>query len=103
MPLVAAILRPLSWATEVIGESLATTSAAHSGWLNTATVLIGEPLARATSAAAPAVEPKSIASARRYSLALLLPADSSQLTETPLAARSFSSHFCSRSTRLSGL
>ena len=45
-------------------------------------VLIGEPLARASSAAEPAVEPTSTAPARRASLALLEPADWIQLTLT---------------------
>ena len=46
-------------------------------------VLIGEPLERASSAAEPAVEPTSMAPARRASLALLDPADWIQLTVTP--------------------
>nr|WP_275410867.1 hypothetical protein [Actinoplanes rishiriensis] len=100
---MAAIRRPRSPATDLTAEPLGTTTAAHSGWLNTPIVLIGEPLARATSAAAPAVEPTSMASPRSASLALLLPAESCQVTVTPLAARSVSSHFCSCSTRLAGL
>ena len=43
---------------------------------------IGEPLERASSAAEPAVEPTSIAPARRASLALFEPADWIQLTVT---------------------
>ncbi|CNO88974.1 Uncharacterised protein [Mycobacterium tuberculosis] len=57
-----------------------TTSAVHSGLLYTSTILIGLPLARATNAAEPAVEPKSNALERRPSLALLLPAESTQVT-----------------------
>lgn len=45
--------------------------------------LMGEPLERARSAAEPAVEPTSIAPARRASLALFDPADCTQLTVMP--------------------
>jgi hypothetical protein len=44
--------------------------------------LIGEPLARASSAADPAVDPTSTAPARSASFALLEPADWIQLTVT---------------------
>jgi hypothetical protein len=63
--------------------------------------LIGVPLERDCRAADPAVDPKSIARARRFSLALLLPADHTQVIFVPGSA--FSSSFCSRMTRLSGL
>ena len=66
-------------------------------------VLIGEPLERASSAAEPAVEPTSIAPERSASLALLEPADWTQLTVTPWSARAASSQPFSLMTRLSGL
>ena len=64
--------------------------------------LIGELLARASSAAEPAVEAMSAEPERRNSLALLEPADCthSTLTESPSAV---SISFWSRITRLSGL
>ena len=63
---------------------------------------IGEPFERASSAAEPAVEPTSMAPARSASLALLEPADWTQLTVTssPSAA---SSQPWSLMIRLSGL
>ena len=66
-------------------------------------VLIGEPLARASSAADPAVEPTSIAPERSASLALLDPADWTQLTVTPWSLREASSQPFFLMTRLSGL
>ena len=52
---------------------------------------------RATSAADPAVEPKSIEPALRNSSALLEPADCTQVTVIPSFANSFSrSPFCFR-------
>ncbi|MEY9617447.1 hypothetical protein ABH982_000904 [Bradyrhizobium ottawaense] len=52
---------------------------------------------RATSAAEPAVEPKSIEPALRNSSALLEPADCTQVTVMPSLANSFSrSPFCFR-------
>src|ERR1700744_5410641 len=80
VPLVTAIFLPLRSATELIGEFLPTTSAVHSGLLYTSMILIGLPLARATNAAEPAVDPKSSALERRPSFALLLPAESTQVT-----------------------
>ena len=52
---------------------------------------MGEPLERARSAAEPAVEPTSMAAARSASLALLEPADWTQLTPMPWGASAFSS------------
>ena len=83
MPLVAAILDPASSSIEVIGELAGTTTAAHSGWENTAIVLMAAPLARATNDATPAVDPTSITSAFRFSFALLLPLDSTHSTLVP--------------------
>jgi len=57
--LVTAIFLPFSSATELIVEFLPTTRAVHSGLLYTSMILIGVPLARATKAAEPAVDPKS--------------------------------------------
>ena len=65
------------------------------------TVRIGDPWARARSAAEPAVEPKSTAAARRFSFAVLDPSDCTQVTSTPWS--SSSSQACSRITRLRGL
>src|SRR5690348_9417606 len=57
--------------------------------------LIGFPLILATSAAEPAVEPKSIEPALRNSSALLEPADCTQTMLIPSLANSFSSRpFC---------
>src|SRR5437763_3887150 len=57
--------------------------------------LIGLPLILATSAAEPAVEPKSIEPALRNSSALLEPADCTQTMPIPSLANSFSrSPFC---------
>ena len=103
VPLVAAIFLPLRSATEVIGDPFGTTMAAHSGCEKMSMTWIGEPLERARSAAEPAVEPTSIASARRASLALFEPADLTQLTVTFWAARPDSSQPWSLMTRLSGL
>jgi hypothetical protein len=60
-------------------------------------------LARVRRAAAPAVEPKSIASERRNSLALLLPALSTHSTPTFWPVSASSSQPKERSTRLLGL
>ena len=103
VPLVAATFLPSSWDTSVISESAGTTRADHSGWEYRLIVLMGEPLARASSAAEPAVEPMSIASARRASLALFEPADWTHSTSTPSSVSSSSSHPFSLMTRESGL
>ncbi len=66
-------------------------------------VRIGDPLARASSAAEPAVEPTSIASARSASLALLEPSHLTQVTSTSSSASALSSQPWSLTTRLSGL
>ena len=66
-------------------------------------VRIGEPLARASSAADPAVEPTSMAPARSDSLALFEPSDFTQVTSTPSSASASSSQPWSLITRLSGL
>src|SRR5579863_5150202 len=59
--------------------------------------LIGLPLIRATKAAEPALEPKSIDPALRNSSALLEPADCTQTMPMPSLANSFSSNpFCLR-------
>jgi hypothetical protein len=59
--------------------------------------LIGLPLILATSAAEPAVDPKSIEPALRNSSALLEPADWTQTMPMPSLANSFSSNpFCLR-------
>src|SRR3984885_6343980 len=80
VPLVTATFLPFRSATELMGESLATSSAVHSPPANRSMALIGEPLAGATSAAEPAVDPTSNALDRRPSLALLLPAESTHVT-----------------------
>ena len=64
---------------------------------------MGEPFERASSAAEPAVEPTSMASARSASLALFEPADWTQLTVTPWSASAVSSQPWSLMIRLSGL
>ena len=64
---------------------------------------MGEPLERASSAAEPAVEPTSMAPARSASLALLEPADWTQLTVMPWSASAASSQPCCLMIRLSGL
>ena len=66
-------------------------------------ILIGVPLARASSAAEPAVEPTSMAPARRFWLAMLEPVDSTHFTPTPSSFSSSSSQPWSLMTRLSGL
>ena len=63
---------------------------------------IGEPFARASSAAEPAVEPTSTEPARRNSFALLEPADCTHSTVTVSPSAS-SMKPCSRMMRLSGL
>ena len=65
-------------------------------------VRMGEPFARASRAAEPAVEPTSTAPARSASLALFEPADWIQLTVTS-SPSSASSQPCSLMLRLSGL
>ena len=65
-------------------------------------VRIGEPLARASSAAEPAVEPTSTAPARSASLALFEPADCTHSTVTS-SPRVSSIQPWSLMTRLSGL
>ncbi len=80
VPFVAATFLPLSSETSVMGEPAPTTIADHSGWENTSIARMAEPFARFRSAAEPAVEPTSIASALRASLALFEPADCTQLT-----------------------
>src|SRR3954463_10016724 len=64
---------------------------------------MGDPLERASSAAEPAVEPTSMALARRASLALFDPADLTQLTAIPCGASADSSQPWFLMTRLSGL
>ncbi len=64
---------------------------------------IGESFERASSAADPAVEPTSMAAARRASLALFEPADLTQFTVTPWSASSASSQPWFLMIRLSGL
>src|ERR1700742_2894929 len=83
VPLVTAIFLPLRSATVLIAEFLPTTTAVHSGLLYTSTILIGDPFAHATSAAEPAVDPRSRPLARSPSLALLLPAERTQATLYP--------------------
>lgn len=102
MPLVAATLRPLSSARLRIGESLRTSSAVHSGRLATYTVRTGLPLARASTAARPAVEAKSTLPALRYSRERLLPWLNTQRTRVPLPSRLFSSQPNFLSARLVG-
>src|SRR5882757_838746 len=65
--------------------------------------LIGLPLILATSAAAPAVEPKSIEPALRNSSALLEPSVCTQTMEIPSLANSFSRSCLSLSTSDTGL
>jgi hypothetical protein len=65
--------------------------------------LIGLPLILATSAAAPAVEPKSIEEAFRNSSALFEPSVCTQRMLMPSFSKAFSRSFCSLSTRLTGL
>jgi len=65
-------------------------------------VRIGEPFARASRAAEPAVEPTSIALARSASFALFEPADCVQVTVTESPSVS-SIQPCSLMMRLSGL
>ena len=101
VPCVAATRRPRSWAGSLIGESRRTTIADHSGRLYTSIALIGEPFARASSAGVPAVDPMSTTRARRFSLALLLPWESTHWTEP--GPNSCSNQPCSLITRLSGL
>src|SRR5690606_38480049 len=73
VPLVAATFLPLRSFTDWMGESLGTTRAVHSGRENTYTLLIGLPLAFDSTAARPAVEPKSTLPLLRNSSARLLP------------------------------
>ena len=93
---------PSRSSAEAMSESGPTTIALHSGWASTSTVRSGEPLARASSAAAPAVELKSTTSPRSSSLAGADPAENSQVTVTSSPTAS-SSQPCSLSTRLAGL
>lgn len=60
-------------------------------------------MARASSAAEPAVEPTSITPARRYSLALLDPAELTHSTDCPMPSATFSSQPLLRMIRDSGL
>jgi len=102
VPLVAATFLPLRSATDVMSLSGPTTMADHSGCEYTSMTLIGEPFARARSAAEPAVEPTSRAPARRSSFALFDPADWVHSTSTS-SPRAFSMSPWSFTTRLSGL
>ena len=102
MPLVAAIFLPFRSASVLIGESLGTTSAVHSGREKMYGALIGLPLAFDSSAARPAVEPMSMLLPLRYSSARLLPALCTHLTVMPSFFRSSSSQPNRRSTRLDG-
>jgi hypothetical protein len=79
VPFVAAIFLPRSSESFCSGEFFATTSAVHSGCEYRKTVLIGEPLARASNAALPAVEPNWIESAARNEFALFEPSESTQV------------------------
>src|SRR5690606_10662274 len=100
VPLVAAIFLPFRSFRDFIGESFATTSAVHSGWLCTYTVLIGLPLARLRTAAKPAVEAKSTLPLFKYSRERLLPWLNTHLI--CVFGSAFSKSFCSFSTRLVG-
>ena len=100
---MAATFLPLRSRTLLSGESLATTSAVHSGREYRNTVLIGVPLARASSAALPAVEPNCTASAARNPFALFEPSESTQSTDVPRFASASSSQPLDFSTRLGGL
>jgi len=79
-----------------------TTMADHSGWEKMSITWMGEPFARASSAAEPAVDPTSTEPERRSSLALFEPADCTHSTVTS-SPRMSSSMPWSRITRLSGL
>src|SRR6478609_8617136 len=103
VPLVAAICLPLRSFTEVMEEFGLTTLADHSGCEKMSMVLIAEPFERASSAAEPAVEPTSIAPERSASLALLEPADCTQLTVMSCFLSAFSSQPSFLMTKLSGL
>ncbi len=102
MPFVAAMSAPRSWSTLVMGDPFGTTIAVHSGCEYTSMVRMGDPLARARSAADPAVDPTSTAPARSSSLALFEPADCTQSTFTSDPSR-FSTRPWSFTMRLSGL
>src|SRR5690606_25703641 len=102
VPLVAATDFPFSDATPSIAESGPTTSAVHSGREYTYRVLIGLPLALASTAARPAVEPRSTLPLLRYSSARLLPRLSTQLTSVPSAFSACSSQPNFFTTRLVG-
>src|SRR5690606_29301078 len=101
VPVVAAIDLPRRSSTESMSEPSGTTMAAHSGWEYRSITWMGDPFDRASNAADPAVEPTSTAPARSASLALLDPADCSQVTVTP--SSSSSNQPCSLMTKLSGL
>ena len=75
VPLVTAIDLPASCFTELIGDPTGTRMADQSGCEKTSMALIGEPFARARSAAEPAVEPTSTTPARSAWLAVFDPLD----------------------------
>lgn len=102
MPLVAATEAPLRSSIEVMSLSGPTTIAAHSGCEKMSMTWIGEPFARARSAADPAVDPTSTDPERSSSLALFEPADCTHSTVTS-SPRMSSRMPWSRITRLSGL
>ena len=79
------------------------TSADHSGCEYRSITLMGEPFARASSAAEPAVEPTSMFPERRASLALFDPADLTHSSFLPFSCRAFSNHPFFLITRESGL
>src|SRR4051794_4166248 len=103
VPRVTATDLPLRSAGDLNGVSARQTSAVHSGRENTPTVLIGLPLMRPISAAAPAVEPISIEPALRNSSALFEPSVCTQRMPTPSAASAFSTRPFSLRTSESGL
>lgn len=86
----------------LIGEAVGTTSAVHSGREEMYGVRIGLPLALASTAARPAVEPMSIPLPFRYSSARLLPALNAHLIAVPSFLNSSSNQPTRRRTRLDG-